>query len=732
MFFFTKNLITQVLESGVPWEFQPTEKITAQIRHSKEDRQDWYSSPATSHQFYTGIEPINPNIRPGKENPPHKIHAFTADFDVAIPDARADEAIASMKHKPAWVERSLGGNLRLVWLLSEPLLVDDYSFCAYILDAAKSWLQVDLLPAFDEPAFLAPSRLLCNGCNWRSTGHGAIPAEQSQAFFVSAGSSFRFTPANAADIPLEQVEKALKEKFPSLNWPGDFALESQGPSFWIPESVSPLSAIVKATGMFTFSANAIKPFYTWTDILGKEFVTQFTESSVSKATTDIWWDSKHFWRKIGGSRYASSSKDELLTYFKVDCSLSTKALKGGASPTDVALAHIYSQNRIKGAAPFVFRPSGLIEFLGERVLNTYLNRAIQPATGTQVWGPLGNFPFISALLEALFDPVSQLPHYLAWVKHLYESAFYMIPAPGQNIFLMGGVGTGKTLVSRQVIGVSIGGYMDASDYLVNGANFNSHLMNYGLWCLDDDTPSNSPAANAKLHAMFKKTAANQQHISNEKFEKSAMCEWAGRICCTTNLDHVSARIVGPMDNSSLDKTCLFRCAKEPKIVFPSRTEVARLIAAELPYFLRYLLDWSPPDFVERDSRYGYKSFHEPSLLDQTHQSNPMAPFKELLIESLNDYFANSPDAPCWRGTVSQVIKLIISNPLNESVMRSIRLEQTSRYLEQIQKEALLKCRTEVGPMKTRIWVFDRPEGNSPKALPAPTGPETITTVPIFT
>ena len=145
-------------------------------------------------------------------------------------------------------------------------------------------MKLDLLPGLDRKAFEEPSRLYCNGCDWKPTGFGPVPAEKSQAFFVECGKRFRFKGGDDELVPLDLVEKAVKEKYPNFNWPGDFTLDSQGPTFWIPESVSPLSAIVKPGGMFTFAMHASKPFYCWTDLLGKEFSAKFQQDSIAQAT----------------------------------------------------------------------------------------------------------------------------------------------------------------------------------------------------------------------------------------------------------------------------------------------------------------------------------------------------------------------------------------------------------------------------------------------------------------
>jgi hypothetical protein len=705
-FFAAPNLVGKSVVPSEPWVFAPTEEITAQIRNVKEDRQRWYQNPATQHNFYTALEGINSTQRVSKDNPPHLINGFVADYDINVPVERIDEAIKSMDPKPSYVENSLGGNFRLVWCLETPMPVDDRSFCTFILQEAHDWLRLGLLPGLDRKAFEETSRLYCNGGAWRKTGAGPVPAITAQAFFVECGRKFRFKAGDDEGVPLDLVEKALREKYPAFNWPGPFDLDTQGPSFWLDGSQSTQSAIVKLGGLFSFAAHASKPFYSWSDLLGKEFTDKFQSDAIAKATEDIWWDSKKFWRRVNGI-YTSMEKAELMSYFKVTCRLSGKPGQGGVSPIEAALEHLYNHQRVTGAAPFVLRRAGLIMFDGERKLNTYSGVPVQPAEGTQKWGPHGNFPFMSVWFDSFFNPPEQLKFFMAWFKHYYRSALNYDPRPGQNIFLMGGAGTGKTLCNRQVVGVSVGGFVDASDFLVAGAMFNSHLMKRAHWALDDDSPAGSAQATTRVHMMFKKIAANQQFLCNTKFENATMVEWMGRIGCTTNLDFISSRMVGPLDNSSLDKTSLFRCQTVSKIAFPDRAEVARIIETELPFFLRYVLDWEPPDEVGRDSRYGYLPHHERTLLDQTYQSSPTASFKEILIEFLAYWFSENQGAAFWEGTVSMLLRSVMGFQGNDIVLRSLKLEQATRFLEQIQREGTIQGEVLNGSHNTRIWRFKR-------------------------
>jgi len=707
MFFAAVNAVSKSVQPCVPWEYKAMSPIAEEVRHNKDARQRWYKDKSTNHCFYTAIEGVIATQRVGKENPPKSIHGFTADYDIKIPAERIMEAIKSMDLKPCYFETSLGGNFRLVWLLETPLQIETSAFGRFVLQQSYDWLRLGLLPGLDRPAYEEASRLYCNGGIWEEIRGGEpIPTAKSQAFFVECGKQFRFQAGDDAAVPLDIVEKAIREKYPSFDWPGTFELETQGPSFWIADSVSTQSAIVKPGGMFTFAAHASKPFYSWTDLLGKEFTDAFQADAIAKATEDVWWDTKSFWRRVNGL-YTPMDRTELGSYFKCTCRLSGKPGQSGISQIESAFEHIFNHQRVAGAAPFVLRRSGLVVFDGERRLNTYSGSPLQPSETPQQWGDSGGFPFVSRWLDQFFVPAEQLPYWLAGHKHYYLSALNYSPSPGQNFFLMGGTGIGKTLLNREVVGASVGGFVDASDFLVAGAQFNSHLMKRPHWTLDDDAPAGSAVAIMRVHMMFKKVAANQQFICNTKFQAASMVEWMGRIGCTTNLDFVSSRIVGPLDNSSLDKTNLFRCTSVSQIEFPDRLEIRQILDRELPCFLRWLIDWEPPPQVERDARYGYKSYQEPALLDKTYQSSPTASFKEVLVEFLASYFQQETEAPFWEGTVSMLLRNILTFQSNDLVLKAMKLDQTSRFLEQINREGGLKSEIIKGNHNSRIWRFYR-------------------------
>lgn len=730
-FFHVVNLTDKTLTPCDPWEFSSEFQPNEKIRLDKEERQAFYRNPSTKWSFYTPIEPANPNQRISKDdNPPKWIKGFAADYDVEIPETRVNEAVEAMKIKPSWAEKSLGGKVRLVWILERPIHVDGYDHAVFIQQQAEKWLKLDMLPGLDTGAFHDPARLLCNGASWRTVGNGPIHDPDLQAFIVRSAHEFNFTPAQSGnDIPLEIVEKAIREKFPSFSWPEDFAIDSQGPSFWVEGSTSPLSAIIKAEGMITFSDHATKPFYSWADILGIEFVREFQTAATANATLGIYFDGKNWWRKIKGV-YKACGEKEISNHFRVICKLSTKKDKSGESPVERAFNYLYNEARVDGAAPFLFRPEGLIDYMGNPVLNISSAKVTAPSASP------GEYPFIKSFLARLFFNEEQYFRFLAWFKHFYQSGVDQRPRPGQAIFLLGPPGIGKGLLSHEIVGKAVGGFTDASTFLVEGDTFGSENFHKPLLCLDDDTPGGSVFTQEQFASRLKKAVANQEFKYHVKFQVPTMVEWSGRVLVTVNLDYTSTRIVIPLDNSNLDKVCIFRCTSDETIksLFPERYALKALLHTELPYFLHDLIKWEPPAYVARDIRFGYASWQDPELLDQAHQTSKAAPFKEILLEELCNFFKNNPAEAVWKGTVTQLFRLFQSNPHNDGMLKRIDLTNINRFIENVAKEGLIQCTAETGDFKTRVWVFSRPAlasllGNSAAVTPSPQLPASV---PIFT
>ena len=728
MFFAARNLVSNSIAPCVPWEFKVTSEISLQIRKDKESRQEWYKTESTEHQFYTGLEPLNPNLRINRENnPPIVLHAFVADYDVPISEERANEVIAKMPIKPTYWERSLGGNLRLVWVLAVPIRLESYEFCVYLLTAAIKYLSLGLLPGLDEGAFKSPTRLYCNGGIWGATGAAPVSHVNSQSFLVECAKKFRWPEKEETTIPLDIVYTELLKKYPSMDWPSDFAVDTGGPSFWVDGSTSSNSALVKPGGMFSFAMHAAKQFTPWDDalLLGSEFCKQFKNESVTKATTDVFFDNRTHWRKFkdpkAGEAYKPMGDRELANYLKCDCNLSTKPGPSGKSQVEEAQRHIYNNNRVTGALPFAFYRPGPMYWQGNYYLNTYNAKCIQPAPGEHQWGPQGSFPHLSAHFDTFFTTVEQLGHFLAWWKYLYYAALNYLPLSGQNVFLFGGVGIGKTMTGRMLVGASVGGFADASDFMIRNQTFNAHLFRSCLWVVDDEAPSNTEAALQHFMMNTKKLAANSEFLYNEKFLTSSMVPFNGRCFITANLDFISSRALSGMDNNSLDKTHLFKCVSNRDFKFPGRMEWAAIVEKELPCFLSWLLNsFQVPEDVKPDGRFGYLAHHESSLLEQGYQTSKAAGFKECLIKMLVRWFAENPEAKEYIGGATDILALMKAE--TGDILKA-NVDTVNRSIDTLMKENSLSITTSTsGQHNLRLIHIPRFTPAIVATVPAPTAP----------
>jgi len=715
MLFTLKNLEDTTGALGAPWEFKFVySDISEEVRKDKKLRQEWYKNPTTKHCFYSVYLGHVESMRVNKENPPKKALGLAADYDCAISDERLAEVIASMKIKPTYIETSIGGNRRLIWLFEEPFLLDSPEFTAFFLMKAKAWLKLDLLPMLDEPAWDTTSRLLCCGDKWEATGHGPVAVKETQSFFVTLAKEFRSRECHEVVIGLDLVEAELKKRYENFNWPCAFELNSQGPSFWVKDSISTNSAIVKPDGMFTFAGHAEKPFFFWSELLGKEFMAEYEKTTIAKATHDIWFDGNRYHRKIKGS-YFSMKKDELLTYFKVDCHLSEKKDKSGSSPIDAALNHVHIENRVKAAAPAIPLPQGLYTYMGERRLNTFSGRAVLPAIGPQQWGPMGKFPFLSYWLDNFYNPGDQLEDFLAWYKYYYEGIINQVLQPGPALFLGGDPGCGKTLLNRSVIGYSVGGFADASQFVLEGSQFNSNLLGAVHWVLDDDTVSASDWQAGKSYMMIKKIVSNDAFEYHCKYEVPSMTPWAARLGVTFNLNAESGKITGPMDDEMSLKICLLKCStlseRKDGFKFPARGEIIALIMQEMPFFLKWLSDHNPPERIIRlPDRYGYKARQEESLLEVARAANPMGPFKEIILDHVLSWFRENPDAAQYSVSLSELVRRIATTSVDNTIMRSMKVDKLSGYLSKLSSEKFMQCKasSDTGHYSVRIWTFQRP------------------------
>jgi len=720
--FFLPNLSSQNVSTGIaPWDFK-TDAIPAEVRSDKTARDAWINNPATRHHVYTFYEGVNGSVRPSRErkdgegNPVLKCHALVADFDSAQPDDVVVRLVNECPIKPNWIEKTLSGNWRFVWLLEEAIVFPSDTFARHFLKTFADF-GFDMgrcMVGFDKPAWEAPERMWTNGCDWRKIHDEKISANVSRGWLVKASQKFNFKGKEfGTTIPLDVVAKELAKHFPKFSqWPGDFALNSQGPTFWIDASQSPKSAIVRETGIQTFSANAAKAFYPWVDLLGAQFVKQYEAESLGRAVEGIYYDGKQYWTALPSGMWIPMEGPQLNRKLKIERSVSPKPDKAGVSDVERALLYIEENARVKGAAPFVNRRPGPYRFNNDTYLNTYSSRPIAPAgkPGEAVWGPNGQFPWLCHFIDTFHPTPLQVAYLKAWIIHAYRCAYYFDPRSSLILFIAGPPGVGKTLLNRGILGPLLGGFGEATDWLLGNDNFNSELFEKPFWSVDDATANANPRTLRIFWMQMKRVAANPSFRCNEKFRKASMTECNSCLMVTCNADEESARQVPDLDQSIKDKLLLLRTIEVQQIKFPPRAELVAILERELPWLARWALDTDIPEELRGDSRYGVRAFADESLVEISRQSSRTAGFSDILEDWMFIHFTTrETKAAFWQGTSYQLHKELINyDPAAPAALRDYSVDTINRSLSQLKGKGFDGL--EIVPHSTtRIWKIHRPK-----------------------
>jgi hypothetical protein len=712
--FSIKNLVSTEVTPCEPWLFKAKPPTEVTGKENKAARDAWINDPNTEHQVYSLIEGLNPFLRVSKDakdhegNPPFKLHGLVGDYDAPVSDEELQTGVGRLNGKlPAYMERTLSGNSRFIWLFETPVAVPSRDFLVSLLKMARKAVKADLLSVgFDVPAWDEPGRYYTNSGVWQEVSNYRIPTALVQGWVFEVAKKHKWQREGSIEVPLPVAWAELQKKYPLHGWPGEFELESQGPTFWIPESASPKSAIVKATGIYTFSSSASRPFWSWSDLLGSDFVEEYKVKNIGKAVEGIYHDGQKYWRKNGQGSWRSFTKEDLASHLFI-----TRRLKAKSNSTetpseiDEAMEYIREWQSIDGAAPCAFQNYGVYTGAGPRILNTHTRRVLTPSEDPEEWGPNGRFPWLSRYFDYLFDPIDQKDYFLAWLRRLYKGAYELNMLRGQNVFLIGSPGTGKTLLSQNILTKLMSGSADAQAYLLNDSNFNSQLFEVALWLVDD----NSSTVSAQKHAMFsssvKKLASNQLFEYNKKFGIPAMVEWLGRVFVTANDDEESLRIIPDLEISALEKTMLFRTTKVP-YNFPPDAEVEVILRRELCHFARWLLDWTPPEHTQGTNRYGVARYHEATLLRKAEHASRSNSFSEILDDWKLEWFKDHPTETVWKGTAFALLMSMNGDEKRRAVLRDLKLDQVTRQLAALKAKGGHKIES-FEENKQHIWKISK-------------------------
>lgn len=603
---------------------------------TKEQFREWSVASSTQGAFLSVWEGAMPKSRINKANPPVLLHGFIADYDSTGAKAKIMSIQKTVTILPSFIVDTFSpGKVRLIWEFEKPVVVGDYDTTILFLKELDKTIGISkALPGFDKCSF-DPSQYFERGTEWHRVDPSSPISEDTLTLAMIDAAARRQAGKDCRTIPLERVAKEVERQFPG-RWKKPFEIGQRGPLFWIPDGIDREGCVITADGMVSYSDRAESNFLPWKRILGAEFVKQFEESVIASAAGQFYCDNRQYYRKIGGV-WRPLSEAQARLVLRVH-GVSDSRQKGmTASDQDYVLAYVNEARRVYAAAPITFRSEDVVEIKGEKILNLASRRAMEPAPEGE--GNPENFPWLWNYFNNCFEDVEGLPRardvFFGWFWWFYSTALECRIQPGHVLVLVGPASLGKTLINTHVIGKSVGGSYDTSRQLMGLTAFNKQAGEVGHWQVDDVPHDGTYQVKRTFTQNLKSAAANPTILYQPKYADTLELPHLGRICVTMNEDAESMAILPAMDCSVGDKFILFKMSSTFVPDFDSRMHVnEQRIANELPYFLRWLLDWGkniPAELLDdRRPRFKIKPYHHPDLVAQSHAESPEYVLQELL------------------------------------------------------------------------------------------------------
>lgn len=686
--FAAQNLSSTDVAESIPWQFSIGEERLGLLRGMKKaNRRRWLADPSTRHDLYSCVRGLNSAQRVGPQNEVAGIRAFAADYDAPTSPEAVVAALLEVKEDvmPSYLEMTLGGKARLVWLFPFEVSCGDTRFAELFLKECVRMLKAEHLLAGYDAASVTPTQLWTNGCEWYQLTDSVLSEELVHTISIEALS--RDFKDAALDVPMATIEAEVHRRFPN-RWAGDFTVGSVGVRFWDPAADNPRGAFVAPWGLHCLTGGDRN--VTWEDIFGGDWVREQRVLNLGLAARGVYFDGKTYWQRLG-EHWQFRSREDTLLYLGTR-GLARKAARGQmVSDAERVLNHIQEANRVEAAVPLIFQPDGLVVVAGsERVLNISTVRALPMAPKLRC-DPEEDFPFVWSFLSGFFDrpELRPLDYFLTWLRRAYVGALTLRPVSGQAVFICGPKENGKTLLAMRIVAPMLGGKSaNPYDYLMKQTQFNSEIFSAGLLAInDEDAPFGEKDKEAFLQRV-KAFVANTRFMLHGKFRDRVEIEWTGRLLTTLNEDAKASAMLPEVNSNTADKLHFF-ATQNFQGDWPERYALEALLSKELPFFCRWLADtYMPPaDIVAHGSRSGMRSFHDPILLDMSQQQEAAFELRELLCTWIDTgiYWRNEDNVRAiWEGTPTALLNDLNASELSP-LMREWRVSRVARSLHALSR-----------------------------------------------
>lgn len=692
-YFYVKNHMDTRL---APMSVHPSQ-IASTVNQSKfpnkEKFRDWCKHALTSHTFYSTMEPTLKTVRISANNPVHTVHGWVADYDSdeLVGVSAADLATQLSKKAtaglcPTWVSKTYSGKARVIWEFKKPLLLDSEQVLKAFIDIFIAEAKATrLLKGFDD-ASKNPAMYWELGSGWTQVGAGVSVDEMVlERLFFEATKNLDVKVTDVK-IPLDVVAAKMEKEFPG-RWSGPFEVGARGPLFWISDGIDRPGCQVVENGMVCYSSRAGKSFVSWADIFGPAFIKEYEQTRLANSVNGVYFDGAKYWIQLPDGGWKSHTKEDYTIRLRLAGFSHNPRKKGDpASEIDEVIRYVQDTRRIDAVAPFIFRKEETVVFNGDRHLNTPKKFPMSPAeTATDA-----DFPWLGDFLNKIWEPVRVdgcLPRdfFLAWLQRAYTNALSGFPVSGQALVIAGPAGVGKSLLATFVLRQMFGGGSDAGDFLLGGASFNRQLAEVGVWWVDDNTSSSNFNDHRRFSEMLKKHVATPMVQYHPKYMDSVVLPWFGRLIVTCNTDADSLSIIPSLDGTILDKLMLFKLDEAYRPQFRPNKDQEKLIMDELPYFLRWLIDWVPPSGVvdSKSPRFGIRSYHHPDILSSAREASPDHRLTEIL-DMWCRQMALLGEEKSWSGTSTELLARMNMSEEVKSVLRDYTPIKLGRALAKIE------------------------------------------------
>lgn len=654
-FFCSPNLREPVLTEAYPWDFCPDDAARQPVAAMpKAARQEFMSRNSTQWNIYSTVRAAVPGERASKVNPPAALRGLAVDYDMRTTVEAVVGYLNQVNEKflPNFIEVSLSKRIRLVWVFEREILTPNAHFAGDMIEAMFEAIGVKKILAGYDPASAKPEMVWTNGGEWHTVK--ATPLSWDVIFGILARVGKRST-FGQSDIPLETIYEQIKIKFPA-RWKGDFTLNATGVRFWDERADSAAGCQVKADGMLCFTGSS--PFMKWDVIFGASWANAERSSNLGKLAGEIYFDGQLYWERHA-DQWRDMQPQNVVLALKTR-GLSAQIAKGTgdtSSQVDKVLHHIQNVNRVLGAAPVVNQRPGLLTLDGKHLLNINTVRALEPAPGKST---PEQFPWTWDFLNGLFERPERRPldHFLAWLKRSYVSIHDYRKANGQAVFLCGPKENGKSLLCFHILKPLLGNKIaNPYSFFIGDTLFNDELFESALLAINDEEGISDDRTRNKFLAKLKSFCVNPSHTYHPKFCKRVNIEWTGRIFVTLNDDPASVCLL-PEVNSNTEDKLSFYASRPYSGTWQSREVIEDTIAAELPFFARWLMDWQAPAEILVPGRMEVRSYFDPHILELSRQQIPAYGLIEIFELWVEQSAYWGPGIDTWEGTPERLYQAL--------------------------------------------------------------------------